>query len=164
MDWEAASGRPFAFEMVYAAPRVLSELRKIPVVSAIAALTALSCRCFEPSPITRHPGRIPALLSLGMRVPANLYQIGSFGDCEVKHQRHFDNVDNVVKQHLILGTDSQDAENQKDLWLSQNPAIRVVKIHGVTPEPETLLTRIGRKHVPRVSIMVEYEEPEVAAE
>lgn len=82
----------------------------------------------------------------------------------MKHQRHFDNVDNVVKQHLILGTDSQDAENQKDLWLSQNPAIRVVKIHGVTPEPETLLTRIGRKHVPRVSIMVEYEEPEVAAE
>jgi hypothetical protein len=82
----------------------------------------------------------------------------------VKHQRHFDNVDNVVKQHLILGTDSQDAENQKDLWLSQNPAIRVVQIHEVTREPETLLTRIGRKHVPRVSITVEYEEPDAPVE
>jgi hypothetical protein len=90
-----------------------------------------------------------------------LYQIGSFGACEVKHQRHFDN---VVKQHLILGTDSQDVENQKDLWLSQNPKIHVVQIHGVEREPETLLTRIGRKHVPRVSLMVEYEEPEAAAE
>jgi hypothetical protein len=82
----------------------------------------------------------------------------------VKHQRHFDNVDNVVKQHLILGTDSQDAENQKDLWLSQNPAIRVVQIHEVTREPETLLTRISRKHVPRVSITVEYEEPDAPVE
>jgi hypothetical protein len=79
----------------------------------------------------------------------------------VKHQRHFDN---VVKQHLILGTDSQDAESQKDLWLSQNPSIRVVQIHGVTPEPETLLTRIGRKHVPHVSITVEYEEPDAPVE
>jgi hypothetical protein len=79
----------------------------------------------------------------------------------VKHQRHFDH---VVKQHLILGTDSHDAESQKNLWLLQNPAIRVVRIHGVTREPETLLTRIGRKHVPRVSIMVEYEEPDAPAE
>jgi hypothetical protein len=82
----------------------------------------------------------------------------------VKHQRHFENVDNVVKQYLILGTDSQDAENQKDLWLSQNPAIRVVQIHEVTREPETLLTRISRKHVPRVSITVEYEEPDAPVE
>jgi hypothetical protein len=79
----------------------------------------------------------------------------------VKHQRHFEN---VMKQHLILGTDRQDAENQKDLWLSENPQIRVVQIHGVKPEPETLLTRIGRKHVPRVSIMVEYEEPDAHAD
>jgi hypothetical protein len=79
----------------------------------------------------------------------------------VKHQRHFDN---VIKEHLILGTDRQDAESQKDLWLAENPSIRVVQIHEVKPEPETLLTRIGRKHVPRVSIMVEYEEPDALAE
>ena len=79
----------------------------------------------------------------------------------MKHQRHFDK---FVKQHLILGIDSQDAESQKDLWLSQNPSIRVVQIHGVMPEPATLLRRIGRKHVPHVSITVEYEEPDVPVE
>jgi len=56
----------------------------------------------------------------------------------------------------------RDAETLRDLWLSQNPAIRVVQVHGVEREPETLLTRIGRKHVPRVSLMVEYEEPDAA--
>jgi hypothetical protein len=67
-----------------------------------------------------------------------------------------------VKEHLILGTDKRDAEQQRDLWLSENPAIRVIKIHRVKREPQTLLTLIGSKHVPRVSILVEYEETEVA--
>ena len=65
----------------------------------------------------------------------------------------------VVKQHLILGTDRRDAEKQRDLWLSENPSIRVVKLHRVKREPQTWLTLIGSKHVPRVSILVEYEEP-----
>src|SRR5712671_1685250 len=30
----------------------------------------------------------------------------------------------LVKEHLILGTDKQDAEKQRDLWLSQNPALK----------------------------------------
>jgi len=68
-----------------------------------------------------------------------------------------------VKEHLILGTDKRDAEQQRDLWLSENPSIRVVKIHRVKREPKTLLTLIGSKHVPRVSILVEYEETEVSA-
>ena len=71
---------------------------------------------------------------------------------------------NLVKEHLILGTDKQDAEKQRDLWLSQNPALKVLRMHPVQPEPPTLLTRIGSKHVPRVSITVEYEEPEIRAE
>src|SRR3981081_1860514 len=71
---------------------------------------------------------------------------------------------NVVKQHLILGTDKRDAEKQRDLWLSENPTIKIVKLHRVKREPQTLLTLIGSKHVPRVSIMVEYEEPNVDAE
>ena len=71
---------------------------------------------------------------------------------------------NVVKQHLILGTDKRDAEKQRDLWLSENPAIKVIKLHRVKREPQTLLTLIGSTHVPRVSILVEYEEPDVAAE
>ena len=37
-------------------------------------------------------------------------------------------------------------------------------MHPVKLEPPTLLTRIGSKHVPRVSITVEYEEPEIRAE
>jgi hypothetical protein len=65
----------------------------------------------------------------------------------------------IVKEHLILGTDKRDAEEQRDLWLSENPSIKVVKIHRVKREPQTLLTLIGSKHVPRVSITVDYEEP-----
>jgi len=68
---------------------------------------------------------------------------------------------NVVKEHLILGTDRRDAEQQRDLWLSENPSIRVIKLHRVRREPQTLLTLIGSKHVPRVSILVEYEAPNV---
>jgi len=68
-----------------------------------------------------------------------------------------------VKEHLILGTDKRDAEQQRDLWLSENPSIRVIKIHRVRREPQTLLTLIGSKHVPRVSILLEYEETEVSA-
>jgi hypothetical protein len=71
---------------------------------------------------------------------------------------------NLVKEHLILGTDKQDAEKQRDLWLSQNPALKVLRMHPVKLEPPTLLTRIGSRHVPRVSITVEYEEPEIRAE
>jgi hypothetical protein len=70
----------------------------------------------------------------------------------------------LVREHLILGTDKRDVEIQRDLWLSQNPALKVIKIHGVQREPQTLLTRIGSKHVPRVSIVVEIEEPVVPAE
>ena len=68
----------------------------------------------------------------------------------------------IVKEHLILGTDKRDAEEQRDLWLSENPSIKVVKIHPVKREPQTLLMLIGSKHVPRVSITVEYEEPDAA--
>ena len=68
----------------------------------------------------------------------------------------------IVKEHLILGTDKRDAEEQRDLWLSENPSIKVVKIHEVKREPQTLLTLIGSKHVPRVSITVEYETPDAA--
>ena len=71
---------------------------------------------------------------------------------------------NLVKEHLILGTDKQDAEKQRDLWLSQNPALTVVRMHPVKLEPRTLLTRIGSKHVPHVSILVEYEDPDVRTE
>jgi len=66
----------------------------------------------------------------------------------------------IVKEHLILGTDKRDAEEQRDLWLSENPSIKVVKIHRVKREPQTLLTLIGSKHDLRVSITVESHEPD----
>jgi hypothetical protein len=71
---------------------------------------------------------------------------------------------NLAKEHLILGTDQRDVEMQRDLWLSQNPVLKVIRIHGVKRELRTLLTLIGSKHVPHVSIVVEFEEPSVAAE
>ncbi len=82
----------------------------------------------------------------------------------MKQERHFWERQlmerlNLVKEYFILGTNKLDAEKQRDLWLSQNPAVKVIKIHSVKREPQTLLTRIGSKHVPQVSIKVEYEEP-----
>jgi hypothetical protein len=65
-----------------------------------------------------------------------------------------------MKEHLILGTDKRDAEEQRDAWLAQNPAIKVIKIHRVKQEQPSLLALVGRKHVPRVSILLEYEEPD----
>jgi hypothetical protein len=73
-------------------------------------------------------------------------------------------VPNIVKEHLILGTDWRDAEKQRDVWLSQNPAIKVVKINRMKREPQTLLTRLGKKHVPRVSIVVEYQGVDLTEE
>jgi hypothetical protein len=69
---------------------------------------------------------------------------------------------NVVKEHLILGTDKRDAEEQRDSWLTQNPALKVIKIHRVKREQPNLLALVGKKHVPLVSILVEYEEPDRA--
>jgi hypothetical protein len=63
----------------------------------------------------------------------------------------------VVEELLILGTDEQDAERQIDVWLSQNPEIKVVRIHDIKREPLSLLTLIGGRRVPRVSITVEYQ-------
>jgi hypothetical protein len=62
-----------------------------------------------------------------------------------------------MNEHLILGIDRRDVERQKDLWLAQNPAIKILKIHDVKREPLTLLMRLGGKNVPRVSMTVEYE-------
>ena len=65
-----------------------------------------------------------------------------------------------MKQHMILGRDNDDAEASRDRWLSENPSIKVLRVHRPKPEPETWLTRLGGRNVPRVSIIVEYEELE----
>jgi hypothetical protein len=63
----------------------------------------------------------------------------------------------VKQERLILGTDRWDAEKQIDLWLAQNPEIKIIRIHEIRREPSSLLTFIGGRHVPRVSVRVEYQ-------
>jgi len=63
-----------------------------------------------------------------------------------------------VKEHLILGTDEQDAERRLDIWLAENPALKVLRVHHPKREPHNWLTRLGGRNVPRFSITVEYEE------
>jgi len=65
-----------------------------------------------------------------------------------------------MKQHMILGRDNDDAEACRDRWLSENPSIKILRVHHPRPEPATWLTRFGGRNVPRVSITVEYEELE----
>jgi hypothetical protein len=68
----------------------------------------------------------------------------------------------VKQERLILGTDRRDVEKQIDLWLAQNPEIKIVKIHELKREPSSLLTFIGGRNVPRVSVAVEYQYHEEA--
>ena len=66
-----------------------------------------------------------------------------------------------MKEHIVLGTDKRDVEAQRDRWLSENPAIKVLQVRQPRREPHNLLTRLGGKNVPRFSITVEYEEANV---
>jgi hypothetical protein len=73
-------------------------------------------------------------------------------------------VGSAVKEHLILGIDKHDAEEQLDLWLSENPAIKVLRVHPLRREPQSLLMRLGSRNVPRFSITLDYEEADVSNE
>jgi hypothetical protein len=68
--------------------------------------------------------------------------------------------EDVMKEHIILGVNERDVEKQKDLWLSENPAIKVLKVHRIRREPRNLLSRLGG---PRFSVTVDYEEPDLPA-
>ena len=63
----------------------------------------------------------------------------------------------AMKQHMILGKNRRDVEARRDEWISENPEIRVVRVHRPKREPESWLTLLGGRDVPRVSIIVEYE-------
>jgi hypothetical protein len=67
-------------------------------------------------------------------------------------------VGNLLKEHVFLGTDSDDAEAVRDRWLSENPTIKVLRVHPPRWEPKSLLVRLGGRNVPRVSITVDYED------
>jgi hypothetical protein len=63
----------------------------------------------------------------------------------------------AMKQHMILGKNLQDLEARRDEWISENPHITVVRVHPPKREPESWLTLLGGRDVPRVSLIVEYE-------
>ena len=69
-----------------------------------------------------------------------------------------------MKQHMILGKNRRDVEARRDEWISGNPEIRVVRVHRPKREPESWLTLLGGRDVPRVSIIVEYEVNAAAGE
>ena len=69
----------------------------------------------------------------------------------------------AVKQHMILGKNKRDVEARRDEWISENPEIKVVRVHRPKREPESWLTRLGGRDVPRVSIIVEYEQNATSA-
>ena len=62
-----------------------------------------------------------------------------------------------LKRHIILGKDRRHVEALRDEWLSENPAVKVLRVHLPQLEPASLLTRLGGRDIPRVSITVEYE-------
>jgi len=70
----------------------------------------------------------------------------------------------AIKQHMILGKNRRDVEARRDEWISGNPEITVVRVHRPKREPESWLTLLGGRDVPRVSIIVEYEVNAAAGE
>ena len=89
-----------------------------------------------------------------------------FADCAVSFLRvqrgHSNEI--TLKEHIILGTDERDVEEQRDLWLSKNPAIKVLRVHQPKREPQSWLTRLGSRNVPRVSMTIDYEDPDLTTE
>jgi len=65
---------------------------------------------------------------------------------------------------MILGKNRRDVEARRDEWISGNPEITVVRVHRPKREPESWLTLLGGRDVPRVSIIVEYEVNAAAGE
>src|SRR5664279_6565641 len=63
----------------------------------------------------------------------------------------------AMKQHMILGKNRRDVEARRDEWISENPEFTVVRVHRPKREPESWLTLLGGRDVPRVSVIVEYE-------
>jgi hypothetical protein len=62
-----------------------------------------------------------------------------------------------AKRHIILAKNRRDAEALRDSWLMENQAITVLRVHRPEREPRILLSVIGGRDVPRVSITIDYE-------
>jgi hypothetical protein len=62
-----------------------------------------------------------------------------------------------AKQHIILARNRREAETLRDSWLSENHAIKILRVHRPAREPRVLLSLVGGRDVPRVSITIDYE-------
>jgi hypothetical protein len=71
--------------------------------------------------------------------------------------------EDTAKEHLILGTDAHDIEEQKQRWLVENPQIEIIESGDIRREPSSLLIRLGGKRIPRFSVLLQYREMDVPA-
>ncbi|MGA7804106.1 hypothetical protein [Bradyrhizobium sp.] len=78
--------------------------------------------------------------------------------CLIDSRQIIMSFENAAKEHLILGTDARDIEEQKQRWLEENPQIEIIESGDVRREPASLLIRLGGKRIPRFSILLQYRE------
>jgi hypothetical protein len=62
-----------------------------------------------------------------------------------------------MSKFMILGTDERDVEEQLSLWLKDKRGIKINRVNPPQHERPTLLTRLGGKNVPHVSMLIDYE-------
>jgi hypothetical protein len=62
------------------------------------------------------------------------------------------------KEHVILGIDTLDIQEQKDRWLAENPHISITETSDIEREPPSLLIRFGGRGVPRFSMLLRYRD------
>jgi hypothetical protein len=65
------------------------------------------------------------------------------------------------KEHVILGIDTLDIQEQKDRWLAENPHISITETSDIKREPPSLLIRFGGRGVPRFSMLLRYRDEDV---
>ena len=62
-----------------------------------------------------------------------------------------------MSKFMILGTDERDVEEQLSLWLKDKRRIKIKRVNPPQHERPTLLTRLGGKNDPHVSMLIDYE-------
>jgi hypothetical protein len=63
----------------------------------------------------------------------------------------------MTRRHIILGRDKGHLEAERDKWLSEHPDFELLREHPPKTE-QSLLARIGGKHVPQLSVELEYAD------
>jgi hypothetical protein len=69
----------------------------------------------------------------------------------------------LIQEFIILAANEQDLQAEKGHWLAKNSDMKIIETN-VGREPSSLLSRIGGKGVPRVSMLIRYEVVRAEAE